>query len=81
MLTIKKRLATIIFITLFSAAALVSCGKQGTKEDHPAGEHPADSTEHPADSTEHPADSTEHPSDSTKQASEHPEHPSDSTKN
>jgi hypothetical protein len=74
MLTIKKRLATIIFITLFSAAALVSCGKQGTKEDHPAGEHPADSTEHPADSTEHP-------SDSTKQASEHPEHPSDSTKN
>jgi hypothetical protein len=74
MLTIKKRLATIIFITLFSAAALVSCGKQGTKEDHPAGEHPADSTEHPADSTEHP-------SDSTKEASEHPEHPSDSTKN
>lgn len=74
MLTIKKRLATLIFITLFSAAALVSCGKQGTKEDHPAGEHPADSTEHPADSTEHP-------SDSTKQASEHPEHPTDSTKN
>lgn len=74
MLTIKKRLATIIFITLFSAAALVSCGKQGTKEDHPAGEHPADSTEHPADSTEHP-------SDSTKQASEHPEHPTDSTNN
>lgn len=74
MLTFKKRLATIIFITLFSAAALVSCGKQGTKEDHPAGEHPADSTEHPADSTEHP-------SDSTKQASEHPEHPTDSTKN
>ncbi|MEQ1588306.1 MAG: hypothetical protein ABL895_20650 [Cyclobacteriaceae bacterium] len=74
MLTFKKRLATIIFLTLFSAATLVSCGKQGNKEDHPAGEHPADSTEHPADSTEHP-------SDSTKQASEHPEHPTDSTKN
>jgi hypothetical protein len=68
---IKKSLALLFFLTLFSAATLVSCGKQG-KEDHPAGEHPADSTEHPADSTEHPADST---------AKEHPEHPEDSTKN
>lgn len=71
MLTFKKRLATIIFLVLFSTAAIVSCGKQA-KEDHPAGEHPADSTEHPSDSTEHPSDSTEHPGG---------EHPADSTKN
>ncbi len=58
MLTFKKRLALIIFLSLFSAAAIVSCGKSGDKKDHPAGEHPADSTEHPADSTEHPVDST-----------------------
>jgi hypothetical protein len=34
---------------------------------------------HPAD--EHPADSTEHPADSSDNANEHPEHPKDSTKN
>lgn len=71
MVTFKKRLASIIFITLFSAATLVSCGKQASTE--------APATEVAADSTEHPADSTEHPSDST--ANEHPEHPKDSTKN
>jgi hypothetical protein len=62
MLTFKKRLATIIFLALFSAAALVSCGTKG-KKDEKAGEHPKDSTEHPKDSTEHPK---EHPADSTK---------------
>jgi len=62
MLKFKKNLATIIFLTLISAAVIVSCGKPANKEEHPAG----DSTEHPADSTEHPADSTEHPVDSTK---------------
>jgi len=72
MLTFKKRLATIIFLTLFSVAALVSCGKQAQKEEAPAAEVAADSTEHPADSTEHPSDSTEHPADV--------EHPADSTK-
>jgi hypothetical protein len=66
MLKFKKSLALIIFLTLFSAAAIVSCGKQANQE---AGDHPAD------DSTEHPADSTEHPSDSTKN-----EHPADTTK-
>jgi hypothetical protein len=71
MSTSKKRLATIIFLTLFSAATMVSCGKQGNKEDHPAGQA-SDSTEHPSDSTEHPSDSTEHPAG---------EHPKDSTKN
>ncbi len=71
MLTFKKRLATIIFVTLFSAAAIVSCGKKAAKEEA-ATEHPADSTEHPSDSTEHPSDSTEHPAG---------EHPKDSTKN
>jgi hypothetical protein len=72
MLTFKKRLATIIFLLAFSAAAIISCGKQAGKEEttteQPAGEHPSDSTEHPSDSTEHP---TEHPS----------EHPTDSVKN
>lgn len=63
MLTFKKRLATIIFLVAFSTAAIVSCGKQAAKEEHPAGEHPSDSTEHPSDSTEHP---NEHPADSTK---------------
>jgi hypothetical protein len=71
MLTFKKRLAAIIFVTLFSAAALVSCGKQASTE-APATEVAADSTEHPADSTEHPSDSTEHPAG---------EHPKDSTNN
>ncbi len=70
-MNLKKRFATIVFLALFSAAAIVSCGKQSNQGEHPAGEHPSDSTEHPADSTEHPSDSTEHPS----------EHPSDSTKN
>jgi hypothetical protein len=70
-LTFKKRITTIIFLSLFSTMVIVSCGKLGKKEEHPAGEHPKDSTEHPSDSTEHPADSTEHPV----------EHPKDSTKN
>jgi hypothetical protein len=70
MITFKKRLTAIIFVSLFSVAALISCGKQTGEQ---AGEISSDSTEHPADSTEHPSDSTEHPSD-------HPEHPSDSTK-
>ena len=64
MLTFKKRLATIIFLALFSAMTLVSCGKQGNKAEQAAGDHPADSSEHPSDSTEHPAG--EHPADSTK---------------
>jgi hypothetical protein len=67
MKSIRKRFATLIFISLISAAAVVSCGKQ---KDHPAGEHPSDSTEHPSDSTKQ-GDSTEHPN----------EHPQDSTKN
>ncbi len=71
--TIKK-LFTFMFLVLLSTALIFSCGKQ-KEGDHPAGEHPSDSTEHPKDSTEHPTDSTEHPS-------EHPsEHPADSTKN
>ena len=67
MLTFKKRLATIILLVLFSAATIVSCGKQGNKE-----QNASDSTEHPSDSTEHPSDSTEHPAGA--------EHPEDSTK-
>ncbi len=64
MVKFKKSLATIIFLSLFSVAALVSCGKQAQKEEAPASEtseHPADSTEHPADSTNH-----DHPADTTK---------------
>lgn len=72
MLTFKKRLAAIIFLTVFSAATMVSCGKQAQKEEVPTVEVASDSTEHPADSTEHPSDSTEHPEG---------EHPADSTKN
>ncbi len=71
MLTFKKRLATIILLTLFSVATIVSCGKKENKEEQGT-EHPADSTEHPSDSTEHPSDSTEHPAGA--------EHPEDSTK-
>lgn len=71
MLTLKKRLAAIIFLTVFTAATMVSCGKQAQKE-VPAAEVASDSTEHPSDSTEHPSDSTEHPAG---------EHPEDSTKN
>jgi len=52
---------------MFSAATIVSCGKQASKEEpqatEAAGDHPSDSTEHPSDSTEHPA---EHPADETK---------------
>ncbi len=70
MRTSKKRLAAIIFLTLFSAATIVSCGKQA--KEAPASEVASDSTEHPSDSTEHPSDSTEHPVG---------EHPADSTKN
>jgi hypothetical protein len=65
-----KKLLTFVFLFFLSAALVMSCTKQAKEGDHPAGEHPADSTEHPADSTEHPSDSTEHPS----------EHPADSTK-
>jgi hypothetical protein len=67
----SKKLFTFAFLLFLSAALVISCGKQAKEGDHPAGEHPADSTEHPADSTEHPSDSTEHPT----------EHPADSTKN
>jgi hypothetical protein len=72
MVTFKKRLAAIIFVSLFSAATIVSCGKQANKEEVPAAEVSSDSTEHPSDSTEHPSDSTEHPAG---------EHPADTTKN
>ncbi|MCU0368150.1 MAG: hypothetical protein MUF39_04895 [Cyclobacteriaceae bacterium] len=65
-----KKLFTFVFLVFLSTALVMSCSKQAKEGDHPAGEHPADSTEHPADSTEHPSDSTEHPS----------EHPADSTK-
>lgn len=65
-----KRLTFLVFLTIFTTALIISCGKQTAKEEQPA----ADSTEHPTDSTEHPSDSTEHPS-------EHPEHPKDSTQN
>jgi hypothetical protein len=68
MQTFKKRLPTIIFLTLISVTTFVSCGKQENKE-----VNAADSTEHPSDSTEHPSDSTEHPAGS--------EHPADTTKN
>ena len=66
MLTFKRSLATLIFLSVFSVAALVSCGKP--KEEAPASEVSSDTTEHPSDSTEHPSDSTqhEHPADSTK---------------
>jgi hypothetical protein len=69
-----KRLVILFFLGIFCTALIVSCGKQAKEGDHPAGEHPADSTEHPKDSTEHPADSTEHPAGSA-------EHPADTTKN
>ena len=64
MLKFKKRLAAIIFLSLLSAATIVSCGKQGNTEEsntEQAGEQPKDSAEHPTDST-----ATEHPADSTK---------------
>ena len=66
MVKFTKRLASIIFLTLFLATAIVSCGKQGNKEEQSADEHPSDSTKSPSDSTEHPADASEHPADSTK---------------
>jgi hypothetical protein len=67
MLSFRKRLATIIFLTLFSAATIVSCGKQSNAEEGNTEEQAAgDSTEHPAESNEHPADSSEHPADSTQ---------------
>lgn len=69
MITFKKRVASIILVSLFSAATMVSCGKQASTES--ATEVAADSTEHPSDSTEHPSDSTEHPAG---------EHPQDTTK-
>lgn len=66
MVKFKKSLALIIFLTLFSTAALVSCGKQAQEA----------ATEESSDSAEHPADSTEHPTDTTKH-----DHPADTTKN
>jgi hypothetical protein len=63
---ILKSLAFVLFLTVFSSAIIISCGRQAN-QDHPADEHPADSTEHPADSSDN--------------ANEHPEHPKDSTKN
>lgn len=65
MITIRKRLAIIIFLALICTATLVSCGGKQAAETEEADEHPADSEEHPAaaDSTDHPAG--EHPSDST----------------
>jgi len=67
MQSFKKRLVIVIFLSMFSAATIVSCGKQASKEEpqatEAAGDHPSDSTEHPSDSTEHPA---EHPADETK---------------
>ncbi|MDZ7647363.1 MAG: hypothetical protein U5K54_09365 [Cytophagales bacterium] len=65
MFTITKKFTAGIIIALFSLGAVVSCGKQAAKEEHPAGEHPTDSTEHSSDSTEHPSEHPEHPSDST----------------
>ena len=64
MLTFKKRLSTIIFLTLFSAAIIVSCGKQGNTEE--ANSEEANTEQAASDSTEHPTDSAEHPADSTK---------------
>jgi len=66
-----KKLFTFVFLVLLSTALVISCGKQAKEGDHPAGEHPTDSSRNPTDSTEHPTDSTEHPT----------EHPADSTKN
>ena len=65
MLTFKKRLATIIFLTLFSAATIVSCGKPSNTEEANTEQAASDSTEHPTDSAEHPTDAAEHPADST----------------
>ncbi len=65
MITLKKRLATVLILAFLSTAVIVSCGKQGASEattEEAADEHPADA-EHPSDSTEHPA---EHPADSTQ---------------
>jgi len=61
---IKKLTATML-VALFAIVVITSCGKKA-ESDHPAGEHPSDSTEHPHDSTEHPSDHPEHPADSTK---------------
>lgn len=58
-----KKLFTLVFLVLLSTAFIISCGKQAKEGDHPAGEHPTDSSKSASDSTEHP---TEHPADSTK---------------
>jgi hypothetical protein len=50
---IVKKLFTFVFLVFLSTALVMSCSKQAKEGDHPAGEHPSDSTEHPADSTEH----------------------------
>jgi len=67
MQSFKKRLVIVIFLSVLSAAIIISCGKQAGKDEsqptEAAGDHPSDSTEHPSDSTEHPA---EHPADETK---------------
>ncbi len=65
MLTFKKRLATIIVLTVFSAATIVSCGKQSNPDEGSTEQAASDSTEHPTDSAEHPTDAAEHPADST----------------
>jgi hypothetical protein len=63
MIQLTKKLLAIIFLFLFSAAVIISCGKKADSEaDHPTEEQAAPAEE-PAD--EHPTDSTEHPTDST----------------
>jgi len=67
MLTLKKRLAAIIFLALFSAATIVSCGKLSSNPDEGnTVTEEQDTSEHPSDSTDHPSESSEHPADSTK---------------
>ena len=62
MVTLKKKLAVVIFLAFFATATLVSCGTQSNKEEQTSDEHPTDSTEHPEG--EHPEG--EHPTDSTE---------------
>jgi hypothetical protein len=61
-----KKLMTFIFLGLLSTAIMISCGKQAKEGDHPAGEHPSDTTANASDTTEHPDHPAEHPADSTK---------------
>ncbi len=60
MRTLKSKIALFFFLALFSTSTIISCGTKSTTEEqqteeHPEGEHPADSSEHPS---EHPSDST-----------------------